>query len=66
MGSGAPKPKGPPLPRSGRTVAGQEHVTTMTCPACEAQMTTVGAGYPQVICCRCSMPMVAKSKKVGN
>jgi len=31
-----------------------------------AVMTTIGAGYPQIVCSRCIMPMVAKSSKVGN
>jgi len=58
--------KAPVMPRAGRTVDGIEYVTTHSCPACMATMTTVGSGYPQLVCSRCTMPMVAKSKKVGN
>ena len=66
MASASPKKKGPIMPRAGKTVEGFDYLTTHTCPACMAVMETIGAGYPQIICSRCIMPMVAKPKKVGN
>jgi len=70
MASAVPKKKAakkaPVMPRAGRTVEGVEYVTTHTCPSCMAVMLTVGAGYPQLVCSRCIMPMTSKHKKVGN
>ena len=60
------KKKGPIMPRAGKTVAGFDYLTTHSCPMCDAMMETIGAGYPQIVCSRCRMPMVAKPKKVGN
>lgn len=54
------------MPRIGKTVDGVDYITTHTCPGCTAVMTTIGSGYPQLVCSQCVMPMVAKSKKVGR
>ena len=70
MESASPKKKpgkrGPIMPRIGKTVDGVDYITTHTCPGCTAVMTTIGSGYPQLVCSQCVMPMVAKSKKVGR
>ena len=66
MASKLPKNKAPYMPRAGKTTNGVEYITTHICPACQAEMTSVGSGYPEFVCCRCTIPMVAKSKKVGN
>lgn len=60
------RPKGPVMPRAGKTIEGIEYITTHTCPACFAVMETTGAGYPQTVCSRCTMPMSTKSRKVGG
>ena len=66
MASPSPKKKmgRPPTQRVGRTVAGMDYLTTHACPGCDALLETVGAGYPQLICGKCRMQMVAKPKKV--
>ena len=55
-----------PDPGVGFTIEGHIYVTRHCCPSCDAEMETVGAGYPMFKCARCGMPMVARSHEIKD
>jgi len=55
-----------PDPGVGYTVNGRIFVTRHCCPSCDAEMETVGSGYPMFKCAKCNMPMVARSHEIKD